>query len=433
MQPLVGMKPISHAAPLPRHRLTRRVLPLAVLVAAALGGWLIWRQLRDGPAPTTYTTVEVTQGDVTQSVTASGTLSPVVTVEVGSQTSGRIKELLVDYNDRVTKGQVIARLDPQLNEGAVAQARARLASARADLTRAEATLTNARQSYTRAVALEQGGTASRADVEAALAARRTAEASVTAAKAGITEARASVENAEANLAYTTITSPIDGVVISRSVDVGQTVAASLQAPVLFVIAEDLRKMEVHTSVAESDVGQLAAGMKVEFTVDAYPQDTFTGVVRQVRYEATTVSNVVTYDAVVEVANDALKLRPGMTANVTFVIAEARDVRTVPSKALRYRPASARRPATKTRNGGGGAGGDAPARRRAEAVWVLRDGAPARVEVTTGLSDGTTTAITGGELHAGDVVITGDSTQAPSGNGGGAANRRTGGPRPPTPF
>jgi HlyD family secretion protein len=422
------MQPISHPAPLARRRLARRVISTITLACLAAGGWFAWAHFRGGPTPTTYTTVEATQGDVIQSVTASGTLSPVVTVEVGSQTSGRIAELLVDYNSEVKAGQVIARLDPQITEGAVAQARARLSSARADLTRAQATLTNAKQTYERTVALEQAGSVATADVEAALAAKRSAEASVVAAKAGITEATASLKQADVNLAYTTITSPIDGVVISRSVDVGQTVAASLSAPVLFVIAEDLRKMEVHTSVAESDVGQLAAGMKVEFTVDAYPEDTFTGTVKQVRYEATTVSNVVTYDAVVEVTNDQLKLRPGMTANVTFVVADARDVLTVPSKALRYRPATAKKPERSERG---------KRDRKSAAVWVLRDNVPVRVAVQTGLTDGTTTAVTSDELAPGDLVITGDSTAKKAttqtqGQGGNNRGSRGGG-RPPSPF
>ncbi len=456
------MQPISQPSRLAGRRLLRRVVTLIALASLAAGGWLTWQHYRGGAAPVTYTTTEVSRGDVVQSVTASGTLSPVVTVEVGSQTSGRIAELLVDYNSEVKAGQVIARLDPQLAEGSVAQVKARLASAKADLTRAEAALDNARQQHARQVALEKSGAVALADVETAYAAKRSAEASVVAARAGVTEARASLEQAEANLAYTTVTSPIDGVVISRSVDVGQTVAASLSAPVLFVIAEDLRKMEVHTSVAESDVGQLVAGMKVEFTVDAYPDDTFTGAVKQVRFEATTVSSVVTYDAVVEVGNDALKLRPGMTANVTFVIAEARDVLTVPSKALRYRPATAAadgaRPDGAPRGertaradgaprGERGPRADGAARgprtdgatrgarggRRGNALWVLRDGVPVRVKIEPGLTDGTQLAVTSDELQPGDLVITADSTvKAPSSSA--SSSRRGGGGRPPpSPF
>ncbi|MCA9674240.1 MAG: efflux RND transporter periplasmic adaptor subunit [Myxococcales bacterium] len=442
------MKPIGHPGPhLARHRVARRVATVVALAAIAAGAWFGYHWWRGGPTPTTYTTVEVGRGDVVQAVTATGTLSPVVTVEVGSQVSGRVKELLADYNDHVTKGQVLARLDPAILTGEVARARARLTSAKAELTRAQATLTNARAQYTRTKGLADEGLVAAADVDTALAAQRTAEASVSSARAGITEATAALAQAEVNVGYTTITSPIDGVVISRSVDVGQTVAASLSAPVLFVLAEDLRRMEVHTSVAESDVGQLRDGMQVELSVDAFPDRTFVGTVAQVRYEATTVSNVVTYDAVVAVDNADGALRPGMTVNATFLVAERRDVLTVPVKALRYRPAGA---ATTRRTTGSGTGaatrgtgsstgtGSTGARRpgssrggasgRGSAVWVLRDGAPVRVHVETGLTDGSVTEISGGELAAGDLVITGDSTATTTTTSaqprGGAGGRRS---------
>jgi HlyD family secretion protein len=367
------------------------LLALAILVVAGLPAWLVLRRQAPGTAAESYLTAPVHRADIVSQVTATGTLSPVVLVEVGSQVTGRIAQLFADFNSRVTAGQVIARVDPRLFETAVSQARARLSVARAAVERAEAVLSNARATHARAAELGQTAAISRAEVDAATAELRSAEAQVLSAKAEVSQARAALEQAEVNLAYTTITSPIDGIVVSRKVDVGQTVAASLASPTLFVIAEDLRQMEVHTSVAESDVGQLAAGLPARFTVDAFPQDTFAGVIKQVRNEAHTVSNVVTYDAVIQVANPELKLRPGMTASVTVVLAERRAVLALPNRALLYRPA--RLPAEPV----------APGR----AVWVLRDGKPVRVSLETGLTDGTNTEILSGGLHQGDRVIIGD--------------------------
>ncbi len=404
----------------------RRKRGIVVLVLAAgvlaVAGWFLLARLRGGQAAPELATAPAQRTDVVLQVTATGTLSPVVTVQVGSQVSGRIKELLVDYNSKVEAGQVIARIDPELFQSAVNQARARLRSAQAALARNQAVAANAKLTYERAVKLVEDGTVSRAEVDGALADHRSAKAQVQASAADLTLARAALEQVEANLAYTTISSPIDGVVISRNVAVGQTVAASLQAPTLFVIAGDLRQMEIHTAVAESDVGQIETGMKVEFTADAYPDRTFTGEVRQVRYESQTVSNVVTYDAVVIADNQDLALRPGMTANATFVIDERRDVLAVPTRALRWRPADAQPP------------GQPTARKRGEGlrtVYVLRDGQPVAVKIKTGLGDGTRVEVVGGELAEGDLVITGDEG-APAATGtqqqGGGANRRGGPPR-----
>lgn len=478
------MQPISSTRP-PLWRtaasIARRTLPLLVLIALAAGGYAAYRLWRGGPAPLTYTTTAVQRGTVTQSVTSSGTLSPVVRSTVGSQVSGIITEILVDFNDHVKKGDVLARLDKQILAGQLAQAKARLASARAELAKANASAANAAITYERTAGLLESGAVSQSEVDAAKAAKLSADASIQTARSSIIEAQAALENAVTNLDYTTITAPIDGVIISRSVDAGQTVAASLQAPELFVIAGDLSKMELHASVAESDVGQLKDGMKVELAFDAYPEKTFKGTVRQVRNQATTTSNVVTYDAVVAVDNPDGELRPGMTATATFVVAEAVDQLVVPSKALRYRPANAKPPAgmpgmpgmpgapgapgnrgapdraastgapktadtaaakpdgpapASTDSGGKPAAtGDAPRRSRT-AVWVLRDGAPVRVPVETGLSDGTNTVITGGGLALGDLVITADSSgksaTPPGGAMGAPGGQRGGSSRPPGP-
>lgn len=406
---MTGQDSIDVFTSAPRGRPWRkRIIGLALVAGAGVAAWQIagrWQQADTAPA---YTLAQVQRGDIRSQVTASGTLDPVVQVEVGSQVSGRVKELHADFNAEVTRGQLIALIDPELFESDVAQARARLAAARAALARAQAQAAEARAQHGRVATLDQSGAVARAEVETAATSVRVADAGVVSAQADVTLVRAALEQAQANLAYTRITSPIDGVVVSRSVDVGQTVAASLSAPVLFVIAGDLRQMEVHTNVAESDVGQITAGQRVEFSVDAYPEQTFDGTVRQVRYAAQTVSNVVTYDAVVSVENKHLKLRPGMTANVSFIIDERRDVLTVPSAALRYRPADAPRgrPADASEPRGRPADASEPRRR---SVWVLRAGQPVAVSVRTGLSDGSTVEIIDGDLSPGDAIIVGDGS------------------------
>jgi HlyD family secretion protein len=311
------------------------VLTLSLLCG---GGWVVYdRYLKVEVPAIEYQTEAAARGRVTSTVTASGTLSPVKTVEVGSQVSGRITELMADFNSPVKKGQVIARIDPSLLESDKARSRANLASARAGLTRAVADRDNAKLMWERTRKLEASGVASQQEVDTTLLAYTTAKATVESAQAAVSVAQAAIETADVNLLYTTIVSPIDGVVISRDVSVGQTVAASLSAPKLFLIAEDLRAMEVHTSVAESDVGVLKPDMQVRFTVDAYPNERFRGVVQQIRNAPTTTQNVVTYDAVVRVDNDELKLRPGMTASVTFIVEDRRDALLVPNTALRFTP------------------------------------------------------------------------------------------------
>src|SRR6266542_1127570 len=386
---------------------TRRLIVAAAALVAIVIAAVAWRATRTAPAPK-YETARVDRGRIVAQVTATGTLSALVTVQVGSQVSGRIQRLLVDYNSPVKKGQLIAKIDPELFEAALAQSRANHVAARGDLSRAK--------------------------VQAA------------------EPARAALQQAQVNLAYTNIGSPIDGTVISRSVDVGQTVAASLQAPTLFVIAEDLKKMQVDTSVAEADIGKLRDGMEASFSVDAFPGRKFRGAVRQIRNAPQTVQNVVTYDAVVDVANPDLDLRPGMTANVSFVFADRSDVLRVPNAGLRFRP-SPELLATQKRNepGGapaaGGAGnggaaapraGQAPGQGRRDAaggeagggrepdrrtVWVLRAEQPAPVRIRTGVSDGSTTEVIEGDLRDGDAVV----TDAAGPGAGAAGGSRPGGP------
>lgn len=422
LAPMRAMSTESTNAPLGellgkrRRRSRRPLIAIAALAVAGVAAWQLVTRLSARAAEPTYSTATVSRADVVDQVTATGTLSPVIQVEVGSQVSGRIVELGADYNTAVNKGDVIARLDPLGFETNVAQARAKLTASYAELTRTKAVAANARTNYERLRNLAEAGVVATAEVDEALAAKQSADAQVSSAQAAITVAKTTLSQAELDLGYTTITSPIDGVIVSRSVDVGQTVAASLSAPTLFVIAGDLREMEVHTSVSEGDVGKLSEGMMVEFTVDAYPDKRFAGTVKQVRYEATTVSNVVTYDAVVSVRNETLELRPGMTANVSFVVSAARDTLAVSNKALRFRPADAQR-ATDQRGPG---------------VWVLRDGELVRVPVELGLSDGSSTAIASAELAEGDVVIVGDGSAGAGQVDGAKSNGgRTGRRGPPS--
>ncbi len=385
---------IRRVQPAARHR---RGLILALLGLTGVGVYAALPSRQR--AEVQYETAVLTRGALAARVTATGTLSPLVSVQVGSQISGRIQALHVDFNSRVQKGEVIARIDPRLFESDVAEARANREVAQAAVERAEAERADAKRNNDRTQTLAAKNLVSQAEADTALTVYRAAEAQLASARAALVQASAALERAENNLAYTEIVSPIDGIVISRDVDVGQTVAASLQTPTLFTIAEDLRQMEVHTNVAESDVGRIDPGMTVEFTVDAYPQDRFGGVVKQVRYAPQTVQNVVTYDAVISVANPELKLRPGMTADVTFVVEERDDALMAPSAALRFRP-----PPDAQQQPGTPGPATSPGER---VVWTVdSDGRPQPVVVEIGISNGPQTEIVGGRLSPGDRVIVG---------------------------
>jgi HlyD family secretion protein len=407
------------------------ILVAVVVVAAAAIG--IWRwQAGSGKSKLQFETSKVEKGKIVAKVTASGTLSAIVTVQVGSQVSGRVAALYADFNSPVKKGQLIAKIDPALFQASVDQARANLAAAQGNLAKAKVQAVDARRQYVRQKELAARKLNAQADLDTAQANADGADAQVTAAEGAVAQTRASLQSAEVNLAYTNIVSPTSGTVISRSVDVGQTVAASLQAPTIFVIAEDLAKMQVDTSVAEADVGRLKDGMPASFTVDAYPGETFRGKVRQIRNAPQTLQNVVTYDAVIDVDNPEFKLKPGMTANVTFVYAQKDDCLRVPNAALRFRPppamladvkgapgtgrpgaggpgAAAGAPGAPGSTGAGpragGAGGrtvDASDRRT---VWTLDGEKTEPRKIKTGISDGTFTEVVEGDLKVGDLVIT----------------------------
>jgi len=411
---------------------------LVALVVVVAVGFGVWRYRKAHAAPAvTYKTAPVTRRHIVGRVTASGTLSALVTVQVGTQVSGRIQKLYADYNSQVKKGELVAKIDPQLFEAALQQAQANYLQAKAGVAEAKAAASNADKVDARTKALFAQSLAAQSDLDTADANVQSTHAAVDAAEAQMAQASAQLHTAQVNLSYTSIISPIDGVVISRSVDVGQTVAASLSAPTLFTIAQDLTKMQVDTNVAEGDVGRLKVGMKTYFTVDSFPGQRFFGTIRQIRNAATTVQNVVTYDAVIDVDNTDLRLRPGMTANVTVIYDERKNALAVPNAALRFRPPpslAGSAPGAGTAGGGAhhharGAASAAAASEGPEAktLWVLRGATPQAITVHVGLTDGTVTEIVDGDLKEGDAVVTdttgGDSGSAPPSGGGGGFRMR----------
>ena len=314
----------------------KRVAFVVLVLAAVTGGFYFYRVRTAAPEPV-VTTQPFSRGDIVDSVSATGTLEAVETVEVGTQVSGVVRELYADFNSIVRKGQVIARLDPQLIQTQIEQQSANVLRADADLQRFKVALADARQKLDRAQQLSEKNLIPRTDLEAAQVDVDSAVAQIKSSEAAVTQARAQLNNQRVNLGYTTITAPINGIVISRNVDAGQTVASSMNAPTLFVLAADLTKMEVVASVDESDVGRMRPGQQVTFQVDAYPTDRFTGTVSQVRLQPTVVQNVVTYATVITVPNPELKLKPGMTANVTVEVTRRNEVLRVANAATRFRP------------------------------------------------------------------------------------------------
>jgi HlyD family secretion protein len=451
--------------------LLKRHWLIAILVVAAIAVLAAFRfKSNDKPQ---YFTTKADRGDIREMVEATGTINAVTTVQVGSQVSGTISRLNADFNSRVKKGQVVAQIDPSLFEGALLQAKADLANARANqvasqanLEKAQATAVQTKADYERTSGLAKEGVMSQQQLDLAKANSDSADAAVSAAKATITQAvaqaqqkQAAVTVAQTNLDYTTIHAPIDGTVIARSVDVGQTVAASLQAPTLFTIAQDLTKMQVYASTDESDVGMIHPGQVVTFKVDAFPKDSFTGTVSQVRLNATTVQNVVTYNTIIDFDNPQMKLFPGMTAYITIPVAEASNTLRVPNGALRYKPdmtadqirdlykqyglTSGQQAGTQaasapssgdagsngqprrarpegTQGGGGGTdGGQTQHLPRADVavVWKLRpDKGLEPVRIRTGITDHTVTEVAQvlkGQLNEGDELVTGGMTAGSS--------------------
>jgi HlyD family secretion protein len=366
---------------------------LVAAAAAAAGGYYFWNKSQAKPLDARYKTETVAYGDVTQTVSANGTLNPVVLVNVGTQVSGTVQKLYADYNSHVAAGQVLAELDPAL---LVAQKR-----------QDEATRANARASYDLAVANEARMRAlfaqeyvSKQDMDQAVQARKSA-------KAQVEQAEAAVEKDRTNLAYTVIRSPVSGVVVDRQVDVGQTVAASFQTPTLFKIAQDLRQMQIDSSFAEADIGTIRVGQSAHFTVDAYPNRPFYGTVRQIRLNPTTQQNVVTYDVVIAVENPDQILLPGMTAYVTIAVAEHRNVLLVPNAALRFKPDDALKGMERTTRA------DRP-KPGTSVLYVLAEDRLQPFVVTVGITDSRVTEMSAGGLKAGDrVVVEDEQAAAPS--------------------
>ena len=395
----------------------RRLLPWvlgAVLLALAGLGVAYFTSGDNGAVR--FRTAEAQTGRLTVIVTATGQLKPVNQVDVGTEVSGTIESVAVDYNDRVSAGEVLARLDTAKLEAQTLQSKAALASARAKVSAAEATLVETRLKSERCTRLAEKNLCSREDVDTAQAAHLRAQAEAADAGAKVAEAAAKLRVDETNLDKAVIRAPIDAIILERRVEPGQTVAASLQTPVLFTLAEDLRQMELHVDVDEADVGQVREGQPATFSVDAYPGRNFPARITQVRYAPRTVEGVVTYETLLSVDNTDLSLRPGMTATAEITVKTVEDALLVPNAALRFTP-----PATVARapQSAGGLFSRLLIRRPAETaetqagkaepgseqqVWVLRDGSPVAVPVTVGAADNRMTEILAGELAAGAPVI-----------------------------
>lgn len=385
-------------------RISSRALGLiGGLLLLAASGYAYFRY-RDRGADG-FLTDAVGRGAVASIVIASGTVNPVTTVQVGTYVSGPIKAIYADFNSRVTKGQRVAKIDPAPFQVKVASAQAAVATAKAKVLKDQADLTFKKLNYQRHRQLLERMLIAQNDLDTAKNNYDQAAAQLALDQAGVQQAEADLEAAKINLAYTDISSPVDGVVVSRSVDVGQTVAASFQTPTLFLIAQDLTKMQVDANVSESDIGAVATGQSVTFRVDAYPERDFLGAVVQVRNAPINVQNVITYDVVVAVDNLKLELRPGMTATVTITTAKADDVLRIPLRALRFRPEPSRPQARPT----GAPGNESSAKKppHSPAVWVLEaDGRLKRVKVQTGVQNDSHAELVSGDLHENDAVVVG---------------------------
>jgi len=369
------------------------------LIALCVGGYSGWEAYTKPPLEAKYKFHTLELGDVTQSVSANGTLNPLVLVTVGTQVSGKVIKLYVDFNDRVEEGQILAELDPALLDAQAAQSAANVQSAESSLELAIANERRSRELFSKEYISKQ-------ELDATVQALK-------AARAALDLARAQSQKDRTNQGYTIVRSPVSGVVVDRQIDVGQTVAASLSAPILFKIAQDLRQMQIDSNFAEADIGRIKVGQKVTFAVDAFPNNSFVGVVKQVRLNATTVSNVVTYDVVVTVENPDEILIPGMTAYVNVILAEKKNVLLIPNAALRYKPTM---PPSKDK--------DAkpvtmPRKEKRESsvatVYVFENGVPKPIKVGVGISDNRLSEIITEELKAGDKIIVEETKSSASGS------------------
>jgi HlyD family secretion protein len=364
---------------------------LALAVAIAGGGWLVWKNSSRAAPDSRFATESVTEGPLTQTVTANGKLNPVSLVSVGTQVSGTVTRLRADFNDEVKAGQILLELDPTTFRAAVAQSEGEVKSAEAALRLAQTTESRLRELHAQEYV-------SREELDQAVQAREAAQAQLQIARGRLARDRA-------NFGYTVIRSPVSGVVVSREVDVGQTVAASFQTPTLFKIARDLRLMQIDSNVAEADIGKVKVGQKASFTVDAHPGRGFEGLVKQIRLNPIVEQNVVTYNVVVSVDNPDLVLLPGMTAYISIEVDRREEALLVPNAALRFRPRD--RELARSRPAG-------------STVWVVREGKLAALAIRTGISNGRLTEVNGGELKPGDRVVVEES--------GADSSTRSGAPR-----
>jgi len=363
------------------------LIGISVLVLIGIAAFFLLGNKENGM---NYKTEKAVRGDIVSSITASGAVNAVTTVLVGTQVSGTVKNLYVDFNSVVKQGQAIAQIDPAIFEAQVEQAKANLLSAKANVEKANVALADADRTMKRQKELFDRNLISRSDVDAAGTAYDAAVAQVSAAKAQAAQTEAALKISKTNLRYTRIVSPVNGTVVSRNIDVGQTVAASFQTPTLFTIAQDLTKMQVDSSVVEADIGKIRTGQPVEFTVDAYPDSPFKGSVSEIRNAPVTVQNVVTYDVVVKVDNPELKLKPGMTANVSIIVSSKSNVLRIPNAALRFKPSDRQKINGKREKGSG--------------VWVFENKQLKRIAITTGISDGAYAELLSGEIKEGEELI-----------------------------
>jgi HlyD family secretion protein len=414
-------------------KLVFTVVALLLVGGAGFAYWSMGNSTQESP----YLTVPASKGNIRQVVSSTGTLQAVTTVIVGSQVSGTIGKLNADFNTKVTKGDVVAELDQSKFKARVDETRANLSAAQASMAKSKVAVEDADRTLKRIKELKQRELVSQSELDAAQTAYDAAKSQLNVSQAQVGQAQAAMNQASIDLGYTIIRSPVDGMVISRNVDVGQTVAASLSAPTLFTIANDLTKMEVHTNVDEADVGNVSEGQEVTFTVDAHPQRRFRGKVHQVRNAPQIIQNVVTYNAVVRIDNKELLLKPGMTANVQFLVSEKEDVLTVPNMALRFRLPEdknevqdllrqeqgrvAPRVGQRRTSRGSGSGGGEGRRVRQVKIYVVNDGKAQPVEVQAGITDGSKTEVVAGALKENDLVIIGMSGSATAQTQSGVAN------------
>jgi HlyD family secretion protein len=396
----------------------KKIAGIVVLLLVALGvaGYFYFKQ----PPKPQYKTLKVDRGSIVSTVSATGTLNAVVTVQVGTQVSGTLSKLYVDFNSQVKKGQPIAQIDPALFSSAVQQARGNALNSVANLSKARVTLADAKRTLGRNKLLLEQGIVSQSDLDAAQTAYDAALTGISSAEASVMQTRGALKQAETNLNYATIRSPVDGIVVSRTVDVGQTVAASFQTPTLFTIAQDLTKMQIDTSVDESDISRVQVGQAASFTVDAYPEQQFTGTVIQIRNAPIVTQNVVTYVTVIGVSNKDLKLKPGMTANVSVQTQKKDDVLKIPSAALRFKPKAGKDDAksakaapdrSSARAGKGSPAGVGAKKGGGQKVYLFHaDAAPVAVPVVTGISDNSFVELVSGGLKENDEVIVEQITQ-----------------------